>query len=119
MFASLDCMHYHWKNCPIIGQGSSTNKDGNKSIILEAIADQRLWIWHAYFGLPGGDNDLNVLSKSSFIQDFLGVVSVDLSFEVNGNKHHYYLLVDRIYPWWSCFISTIHGPQEEKCKHFA
>jgi hypothetical protein len=65
---------------------------------LEAIADQRLWIWHAYFGLPEGNKDLNILNRNFFIQDFLGVVGVDLSFEVNGNRHHYYLLVDGIYP---------------------
>jgi hypothetical protein len=63
----LDCMHYCWKNCSVGWQGSFTNKDRNKLIILEAIADQRLWIWYAYFGLLGSNNDLNVLDKSFFI----------------------------------------------------
>jgi hypothetical protein len=39
MFASLDCMHYEWKNCPVAWQGDFGDRDGKKSIILEAIAD--------------------------------------------------------------------------------
>lgn len=63
---------------------------------------------------------MNVLNKSPLIRDILGGVGVDLNFEVNGNKHyHYYLLVNKIRPWWSCFVSMIHEPQGEKCKHFS
>ncbi len=62
------------------------------------IEDQRLWIWHAYFGLLGGNNDLNVLNGSPLIRDLLGGMGADLNFEVNGNVHpHNYLLVDGIY----------------------
>ncbi len=59
MFASLDYVHYHWKNCHVAWQCFFIDKDGNKSIILEVIANQRLWIWHAYFDLPTSNNDLN------------------------------------------------------------
>jgi hypothetical protein len=120
MFTSLDCMHYRWKICPIAWQGSFTNKDRKNSIIFEAIANQRLWIWHACFELLRGNNDLNILYRSPLTWDFLGGVSVDLNFEVNGNRHsHYYLLIDKIYLRRSCFISTIHELQGEKHKHFA
>ncbi len=44
MFASLDCMHYHWKSCPIAWQKQFQDKDDKRSIILEAIANQSLWI---------------------------------------------------------------------------
>jgi hypothetical protein len=40
MFTSLDYMHHRWQNCPIAWQGSFTNKDRSKLIILKAIADQ-------------------------------------------------------------------------------
>lgn len=44
MFASLDCMHYEWKNCPVAWQGDFGDRDAKSSIILEAIADQSLHI---------------------------------------------------------------------------
>jgi len=63
---------------------------------------------------------LNFLNKSPLIRDILGGVGVNLNFEVNGNRHYrYYLLVNKIHPWWSCFLSMIHEPQGEKYKHFA
>jgi hypothetical protein len=34
-------------------------------MILEAIASQDLYIWHAFFGLPDSMNDINVLNRSS------------------------------------------------------
>jgi hypothetical protein len=64
-----------WIICVIIGKIVmlfGKDKDGNKSIILEEVVDQRLWIWQAYFGLLGGNNDLNVLNKSLLIWDLLG-----------------------------------------------
>ncbi len=67
MFASLDSMHYCWKNCHVAWQGSFIDKDGNKSIILEVIANQRFWISHAYFSLSWGNNDLNVLDRNLLI----------------------------------------------------
>jgi hypothetical protein len=49
MFASLDCIHTYWKNCP--QQGSYQGKRGKPSIVLEAAADYHLWFWHAsYYG---------------------------------------------------------------------
>ena len=43
MFASLDCMHWTWKNCLVAWQGQFQDKDANRSVILEAIADQSTW----------------------------------------------------------------------------
>jgi hypothetical protein len=47
MFASIDCMHWSWKNCPVAWVGQFQDKDKERSIVLEAVADQSLWIWHA------------------------------------------------------------------------
>ena len=71
MFGSLDCMYWMWKKCPTAWQGQFQNKDGCRSVILEAIVDQFTWIWHTFFGLPRGNNDINVLDKSSLMLDIL------------------------------------------------
>jgi hypothetical protein len=40
MFASINCMHYQWKNCVVTWQGQFQDKDGCRNIILEAIINQ-------------------------------------------------------------------------------
>ncbi|XP_020254166.1 uncharacterized protein LOC109831244 [Asparagus officinalis] len=61
MLGSLDCMHWQWKNHPTAWAGQYLGRHGGPTIILEAVAPYDLWIWHAYFGLPGSNNDINVL----------------------------------------------------------
>ncbi|GKB39262.1 Toll/interleukin-1 receptor domain-containing protein [Tanacetum coccineum] len=38
---------------------------------IDSVADQRLWIWHAFFRVPGANNDLNVLYGSPLFDDKL------------------------------------------------
>ena len=66
MLGSLDCMHWKWKNCPTAWVGQYAGRSESPTIILEAVADYDLWIWHAYFGMPGTNNDINVLKLSNF-----------------------------------------------------
>ena len=61
MLGSIDCMHWKWKNCPTAWQGMYTGHCHEPTIILEAVASYDLWIWHAFFGMPGSLNDINVL----------------------------------------------------------
>ena len=99
MFGSLNCMHYEWKNCPVAWHGDYGDKDGKQSIILEAVADQRLHIWQIYFGLPSLNNDVNVLNRSPLINDLVSGAGCDMTFEINGQEYNrYYLLADSIYP---------------------
>ncbi|GJR87816.1 Toll/interleukin-1 receptor domain-containing protein, partial [Tanacetum coccineum] len=59
MLGSIDCMHWDWRNYPKSLHGQFKRRDHKYPIImLEAVADQRLWIWHSYFGVPGENNDL-------------------------------------------------------------
>ncbi|KAK3230267.1 hypothetical protein Dsin_002148 [Dipteronia sinensis] len=44
--------------------GQYAGRSGSPTIILEVVADYDLWIWHAYFSLPGTNNDINVLEAS-------------------------------------------------------
>jgi hypothetical protein len=85
--------------------GAIQDKDGFCSIILEAVADQSLWIWHAFFGMPGGNNDINILDRSPLITNLLRSEGNDMRFEINEHVYNrYYLLIDGIYPQWSCFV---------------
>ena len=61
MLGSIDCMHWKWKNCPSAWKGQYTGHIRDVTTILEAMASYDLWIWHAFFGLPGSHNDINVL----------------------------------------------------------
>lgn len=75
IFGSLDCMHVPWKNCPKAWQASYVSgNDGKKrtpSLVLEAIADYNMWLWHASFGYAGSLNDLNILNLSPFLESSL------------------------------------------------
>src|SRR6266498_1960609 len=65
MLGSLDCMHWKWKNYPSAWQGMYSGHLHERTIILEAVDSQDLWIWHAFFGFPGSLNDINVLHHFS------------------------------------------------------
>jgi len=58
MLGSIDCMHWEWRNCPTAWKGMFIGRGKHPSMILEAVASHDLWIWHAYFGLPGSCNDI-------------------------------------------------------------
>jgi hypothetical protein len=101
-------------------QGDFGDRNGKKSIILEAIASEDLHIWHAFFGLPGSNNDLNVLDHSPLVENLLTYEVRDRRFTINGCEYdRYYLLLDGIYPKWSIFVQSIHLAPDEKWAYFA
>lgn len=121
MLGSLDCMHWEWKNCPVAWQGQYTRGDQGKStVMLEAVASHDLWIWHAYFGIAGSNNDLNVLYQSTLFTEVVQGRAPEVEFMVNGNEYKLgYYLADGIYPEWAAFVKTIPLPQSERHKLFA
>ncbi|VVA41610.1 PREDICTED: putative nuclease HARBI1, partial [Prunus dulcis] len=58
-------------NCPTAWQGDYENRKGQTSIILEAITGFDIWVWHAFFGVAGSQNDLNVLGQSPVFNNVL------------------------------------------------
>ena len=68
-------------------------------MILEAVASEDLRIWHAFFGLPGSHNDINVLHRSPVSDDLANGNAPEVEFTVNGNIYSMgYYLADGIYP---------------------
>ena len=101
MLGSIDCMHWQWKNCPTAWRGQFTSgyKGSHPTMILEAVADHRLWIWHAYFGVAGSNNDINVLNSSNLFADHSRGRGPATEFTANGRQYHMgYYLADGIYP---------------------
>ncbi|XP_028065079.1 uncharacterized protein LOC114268157 [Camellia sinensis] len=120
MLGSIDCMHWKWKNCPTAWKGMYSGHIHEPTIILEAVASYDLWIWHAFFGLPGSHNDINVLERSSVFTKLAEGRTPSVNYSINGNDYTMgYYLADGIYPQWSTFVKTIPSPQGNKRKHFA
>ena len=120
MMGSVDCMHWEWKNCPKAWAGMYQGRYKKPTIVLEAVATQDLWFWHAFFGMPGSNNDINVLEKSSLFNDFVDGTAPRANFTVNHRRYGMtYLLADGIYPSWSTFVKTISHPIGAKKKWFS
>ncbi|XP_020242910.1 uncharacterized protein LOC109821128 [Asparagus officinalis] len=120
MLGSIDCMHWVWKNCPTAWQGMYTGHFHEPTIILEAVASKDLWIWHAFFGLPGSHNDLNVLHRSPVFAQLAEGRASPCNYTVNGHEYNMgYYLADGIYPEWSTLVKTIPAPRGNKHKYFA
>ena len=121
MLGSVDCMHWQWRNCPVAWKGQYTRGDQHgPTVMLEAVASHDLWIWHAFFGVAGSNNDINVLNRSPLFTEVVQGRAPEVHFTVNGNEYNMgYYLADGIYPEWATFVKTIHLPQCNKDALFA
>lgn len=99
--------------------GQYKGKEKQPTVVLEAVADQRLWIWHTFFGTAGALNDINVLQKLLLFEDRLLGTSWDTEFKIRGREYkHAYYLVDGIYPQWSTLIKGKSISQDAPSLHF-
>eukprot|EP00644_Phytophthora_capsici_P019805 jgi/Phyca11/12534/fgenesh1_pm.PHYCAscaffold_627_\ len=100
--------------------GQYTGKEEKPTIVLEAVVSRDLWFWHAFFGMPGSRNDINVLDRSDLFSDLANASSPQCSYVINNNSYDMgYYLVDGIYPPRAVFVQTITVPRDKKEKHFA
>lgn len=136
LMGSLDCSHWEWDKCPKSLQGDFKKGSLNKpSVSYEAACDSDLFIWHCFFALPGSCNDLNVLDTSPLLVSiasgstvFEFSVANNLYFQPYVLKINYgmhaqvifarYLLVDGIYPDWTCFLGPISHPRTLIEQHY-
>jgi len=96
MLGSIDCTHWKWKNCLVTWKGKLCRGDHGKStIMLKAVASQDIWIWHAFFGIAGSNNDINVLNQSNVFNDILEGQAPMVQYTVNKTPYHVrYFLTD-------------------------
>ena len=123
---SLDCMHQQWKNCPVAWQQSYIGGKKKPTVVLEAVADQHLWFWHAAFGFAGCQNDINIFAlsplKSKWIDGTFAEIEEEaeaVPYLINGEKFDKtYVLVDGIYPTFSRFVHAHPNPTSSIDKRF-
>jgi hypothetical protein len=115
------CMLTKEKDCPVAWKGQFTRGDyGVPTIMLEAVASADLWIWHAFFGAAGSNNDINVLDQSPLFTEVLQGRAPSVQFHVNGTEYNMgYYLADSIYPEWATIVKSITRPQNDKDRIYA
>lgn len=119
MIGSIDCYAWKWEKCPSAFKGAYTGDKGT-AVMLEAIVDHRTWVWHAFAGVPGSMNDINVLQRSSCHDDIIQEKLPEVEFTVNGKPYKIpYWLADGIYPEYTTFVKTIPDPLTADRKLFA
>jgi len=71
MIGSLDCSHFVWGNCPVAHHGQYQGKEGKPTLVVEAMADHSLFVWHKVFGYCGTLNDTTIWDNSLLLQSLL------------------------------------------------
>ncbi|GKD11563.1 ALP1-like protein isoform X1 [Tanacetum coccineum] len=119
MLGSLDCTDWEWFGCSYAFKAQYVRRDhgSNPFILLEAVASQDLWIWHAFFGVARSNNDINVLYQSPLFNDLKTGRRPEILFVANGITYPSgYYLVDGIYPELGTLVKTIPEPVDDDHK---
>jgi hypothetical protein len=113
MIGSLDCSHFVWGNCPVAYHGQFQGKEGKPTVVVEAMADHTLYVWHAVFGYAGTLNDLTIWDNSFLLHSICdgSFEMLDFQFTIGGEEFDkLWMLVDGIYPQLSRFVKPISVP---------
>ncbi|GJX17177.1 ALP1-like protein [Tanacetum coccineum] len=122
MLGSLDCTDWEWFGCSYAFKAQYVRRDhgSNPFILLEAVASQDLWIWHAFFGVAWSNNDINVLYQSPLFNDLKTGRGPEIPFMANGVTYPSgYYLVDGIYPKLATLVKTIPEPADDDHKRIS
>jgi len=118
---SLDCTHWEWNQCPTGMAGAYQSRRGPRGVVVEAVGDEDLWIWHLFVGAPGSLNDINVLNESPLRLDVTAGrwPPRGVTFTVNGiTRTQLHFLADGIYPRYAFIVSPHPMPTTDEAMTF-
>nr|GEZ35339.1 protein ALP1-like [Tanacetum cinerariifolium] len=110
LFRIIDCTKWLSAQCPQAYRAQFSRGDSGSVpfILLEAVASQDLWIWHAFFGVARSNNDVNVLHQSTVLNDLKVGKAPEVPFVANDVNYKWgYYLTDGIYPEWVVLMKSI------------
>ncbi|KAK1661955.1 hypothetical protein QYE76_050114 [Lolium multiflorum] len=109
-----------FKEKKVLASGQYSGHAEGRTVILEVVISQDLWISHSFFGMAVFINDNNVLHRSPVFNRLMQGKTPRVSYEVNGNEYGKpYYLVDGIYPDWATLVKIVRNPNSEKMRRFA
>jgi len=114
---SLDSCHWEWHQCPTGIAGAYQSREGKRGIVVEAVCDEDLWVWHLFVGAPGSLNDINVMHQSPLYLDVPGGRWPPRNKPYTINDHTRtlpYNLFDGIHPRFAFLLSPHPKPSTEK-----
>jgi len=114
---SLHCCHWEWHQCPTGMAGAYQSGKCKRWIVVEAVCDEDLWVWHLFEGAPGSLNDINVMHQSPLYLDISGGrwPPRNKPYTINGHTRTLpFYLVDGIYPRFAFLISPHPKPSTEE-----
>lgn len=110
MLKSIDCCKWRWRTCPTVYRWQYKGKEKVLTVTMTAIVDDPHYIWHAFFGIAGCNNDLTMMDASSLISMIAGAIySVPCDFSRWGFNKQAVLVGDEIYSKCPCFLHSIHN----------
>lgn len=121
MLGYIDCCKWKWKNSPMAHHGQFKGKEKVPTVTMEAIADDRMYIWHAFFGIAGCNNDISVF-EASLIVGSIANATYPLTCEYNIDnirRNKSYWLCDGICPKAPCFLQSILNQSTDDQSYFA
>ncbi|XP_028094743.1 uncharacterized protein LOC114294802 [Camellia sinensis] len=119
-FLECYCMHWRWDKCPSAQASADTRHYHKPTVVLDAVASYDLWIWYAFFGMPGALNDIIVLDRSPLFAELTRGRVLAANYTINNHAYTMgYYLADDIYLRWATIVKTISQPQDAKRQLFA